>query len=182
VTVSTDGQRLQLGTSIFEVLHTPGHALHHHVLHDLDARAVFTGDTFGLSYRSTDTARGAFAVPTTTPTQFDPDQLVMSIRRIAELEPAACFLTHFGRVTAVARLARSLETQVTRFAEIAQARSGTAEPEQWIRADVAELWGRLLAEHGLEASPAGIEELLGEDLTLNAQGLVSWLERRARTG
>jgi hypothetical protein len=47
---------------------------------------------------------------------------------------------------------------------------------------VAELWGRLLAEHGLETSPAGIEELLGEDLTLNAQGLVSWLERRARTG
>ena len=37
------------------------------------ARGWFTGDTFGLSYREFDTARGAWILPTSTPVQFEPD-------------------------------------------------------------------------------------------------------------
>src|SRR5690606_34156600 len=55
-----DGERIVLGGSVFDVLHTPGHALHHLCLHDRDANVLFTGDTFGISYRTFDTAKGAF--------------------------------------------------------------------------------------------------------------------------
>ena len=40
----------------FECVHTPGHALHHQAIVDHDANSIFTGDTFGLSYREFDTA------------------------------------------------------------------------------------------------------------------------------
>ena len=40
------------------------------------SKLIWPGDTFGLSYRELDTDQGAFGVPTTTPSQFDPAQLV----------------------------------------------------------------------------------------------------------
>ena len=39
----------------------------------LRSRGWFTGDTFGLSYREFDTARGPWLLPTTTPVQFEPE-------------------------------------------------------------------------------------------------------------
>src|SRR5690606_29528478 len=142
-----DGDRLTLGRSEFHVLHTPGHALHHHVLYDVAARAVFTGDTFGLSYRALDTERGPFVVPTTTPTQFDPEQLVASVRRIVALEPEAVYLTHFGRVTGVERLGASLERQIERLVAIARRHAAAPDREGTIRKEMMSMWTELAEEH-----------------------------------
>jgi glyoxylase-like metal-dependent hydrolase (beta-lactamase superfamily II) len=173
-----DGDRLTLGKSELSILHTPGHALHHHVLHDIDARAVFTGDTFGLSYRALDTERGPIALPTTTPTQFDPEQLVASIRRIVALGPEALYLTHYGRVTGAERLGASLETQIGRFVEIAEQHAASEQRDSLIRADLRRLWLELLEEHG--APPSAVDDLLASDLDLDTQGLVAFLERGER--
>lgn len=175
---TADGSRLELGGSPLSVLHTPGHALHHHVLHDIDGRAVFTGDTFGLSYRALDTERGACVLPTTTPTQFDPEQLVTSVRRIAALQPEALYLTHFGRVSEPARLASSLEAQIEHLVQIAQRHAGSSERLAAIRRDLREAWLEILAAHGAPATL--VDGLLAGDLDLNAQGLVAWLERAER--
>ena len=178
VVETADGDRLRLGSSELGVLHTPGHALHHHVLVDPDARAVFTGDTFGLSYRALDTDRGACVLPTTTPTQFDPEQLLSSIRRIAALSPEALYLTHFGRVTDVPRLAASLESQIRAYVHVAERRRRESDRFSSIRGDLRALWLELLREHG--APLAAVDDLLAPDLDLNAQGLVAWLERAER--
>ena len=66
------GERLRLGTREFDIFYTPGHALHHHSLYDRKARAVFTGDVFGVSYRTFDSARGPWSLITTTPTRITP--------------------------------------------------------------------------------------------------------------
>lgn len=175
---TNDGDRLTLGRSEFHVLHTPGHALHHHVLYDVAARAVFTGDTFGLSYRALDTERGPFVVPTTTPTQFDPEQLVASVRRIVALEPEALYLTHFGRVTGAQRLGASLESQIARLVAIARRHAAAPDRESAIRSEMRSTWIELLAEHGTPASV--VDDWLGGDLELNTQGLVAWLQREER--
>ena len=176
---TADGDRLSLGSSRLGVLHTPGHALHHHVLVDDEARAVFTGDTFGLSYRALDTARGACVLPTTTPSQFDPEQLIGSIRRIAALAPEAVYLTHFGRATDVPRLAASLETQIRAYVGVAERHKSASDRFPSIRADLRTLGLELLREHG--APLEAVDELLASDLDLNARGLVAWLERAERT-
>jgi glyoxylase-like metal-dependent hydrolase (beta-lactamase superfamily II) len=173
-----DGDRLELGKSPFGILHTPGHALHHHILHDIDGRAVFTGDTFGLSYRALDTDRGPCALPTTTPSQFDPEQLVSSIRRIVALKPEAAYLTHYGRVTGIDRLAASLETQIAAFVEIARRHAAARDRTSAIRVDLRQYWLELVERHG--APPTAVDDLLVSDLELNAQGLTAWLERGER--
>ena len=64
-------------------LHTEGHAKHHFCIWDAQSENVFTGDTFGLSYREFDTEKGPFLFPTTTPIHFDPDALHRSIDRMS---------------------------------------------------------------------------------------------------
>jgi hypothetical protein len=82
----------------------PGHARHHHCIWDARSAGWFTGDTFGLSYREFDTAKGAWIVPTSTPVQFEPEALRASVLRMAAMEPECLYLTHYSRVTDVPRL------------------------------------------------------------------------------
>lgn len=172
-----DGERVTLGPSELRILHTPGHALHHQVLFDADARAVFSGDTFGVSYRELDSAEGAFVIPTTTPTQFDPEQLRASVRRIAELEPESIYLTHFGRVTGAPRLAAALLEQIERFVELAREHAGAHDRHQRIRGAMRDYVAARAEAHGIADAAVTIEAVLGADLELNTQGLVAWLAR-----
>jgi glyoxylase-like metal-dependent hydrolase (beta-lactamase superfamily II) len=180
ITQSRDLQRLTLGKSEFQILHTPGHALHHHVLHDIDGAAVFTGDTFGLSYRWLDGDQGPCIFPTTTPSQFDPEQLLASVDRILALGAQAVYLTHFGRVTDVARLGASLKAQIRECVAIARRHAATTDRHRAIHDDLRRLSLELAHQHGSALDAAGIEDLLANDLELNTQGLIAWLEREAR--
>src|SRR5688572_24635291 len=121
VMTTQDGQRLNWAGRELEFAHTPGHAMHHHAIVDLTCGNIFTGDTFGLSYRECDTAQGAFVVPTTTPTQFDPEQLIASVRRLAAYHPKALYLMHYGRATDIPRLADLMEQQIREFVAFAHA-------------------------------------------------------------
>lgn len=177
VTITHDGQRLRFAGRELEFVHTPGHALHHQAIVDLAHGNIFTGDTFGLSYRECDTANGAFIVPTTTPTQFDPEQLIASVRRLAAYGPQALFLMHYGRVTEVPRLADSMETQVREFVRMARAHAASPQPATRIRADMRALWFDLAQRHGCTLSEAQLDALFGGDLNLNTQGLIVWLSR-----
>ena len=136
-------------------MHTPGHALHHQAIVDLTHRSIFTGDTFGLSYRELDTEQGAFIVPTTTPTQFDPEQLVASLDRLLGYGPQALYLTHYSRVTEVPRLAELMKLQIHEFVKIARRHRGEADRFQAISADMRALWLELLRRHGCTLTEAG---------------------------
>jgi len=178
VRVTRDGDRLTLAGRVFEILHTPGHALHHQVFVDLAHAGIFTGDTFGLSYRELDSPRGAFIIPTTTPTQFDPQQLIASVDRLLAYSPEAMYLMHFSRVTDVPRLGESLKAQIRELSRIAERCATAPDPTAAIRAAMADLWRNLAARHGCPLSPERVLELLEGDLELNTQGLIAWLARR----
>ncbi|MGH8289268.1 MAG: MBL fold metallo-hydrolase [Steroidobacteraceae bacterium] len=178
VRTTQDGERLSLAGREFEILHTPGHALHHHVFVDRAHSCIFTGDTFGISYRELDSPRGAFIVPTTTPTQFDPEQLIASVDRLLSYSPAAMYLMHFSRVTDVPRLGESLKGQIRELTRIAERCAGTPDRAAAIRTAMANLWRELASRHGCPLPAEGVLTLLEGDLELNTQGLIAWLERR----
>jgi len=182
VIMAGDGEQLSLGGRPFACVHTPGHALHHHCLVDLDHAGIFTGDTFGLSYRELDTEQGAFLVPTTTPSQFDPVQLVASIDRLLGYQPQAMYLMHYSRVTDVPRLGSELKARVRELVDIALRHAEAADPQVAIATDIRASWLRQVRAHGCRLPDAEVLELLGLDIELNAQGLVAWLGRRQRQG
>lgn len=174
-----DGQRLTLGNRTFEFLHTPGHALHHVSIFDRDAGEVFTGDTFGVSYRECDTAAGEFVFPTTTPAQFDPAQLHASISRIEALHPAAAYLTHFGRVGSIERLAAELHSDIDAFVRIAQDAASAQNRVREMRSRVYRHLSERLAAHGFGGGDEARHAMLDGDVVLNTAGLDAWLTRIA---
>lgn len=177
VVLAQDLQRFSLAGREFELIHTPGHALHHYSAVDIAHANVFTGDTFGLSYRELDTANGAFIIPSTTPSQFDPDQLIASVDRVMSYAPQAVYLTHYSRVTDVPRLAQILKEQIRELERLALRHAAAADPKAAIHADMHALWLDLARRHGCTLPQAQLDELLWTDLELNAQGLVAWLKR-----
>lgn len=181
VQVTQDGEQLALAGRVLEFWFTPGHAMHHQAIVDHASHTVFTGDTLGISYREFDTARGAFVLPTTTPTQFDPQQLEASVARVAAWRPRALHLTHYARVIDAERLADDMTTQVREFAAIAQRHAAAADRRERIRADLRALLRERSVAHGCAISEARFDALLDDDLDLNADGLVAWLERLARS-
>jgi len=180
VRVIADGERVSLAGRTLELIHTPGHALHHYAVVDEAHASIFPGDTFGISYRALDTERGAFITPTTPPSQFDPDQLIASIDRMLAYRPESMYLMHFSRVTGVPRLGELLKPQVRELARIARAHAQDPDPAAGIRAAMRELWIELVRRHGCALSDAEIDQVLEGDLALNTQGLMVWLERLGR--
>jgi len=177
-----DGERVMLGGRTLELIHTPGHAQHHYVIVDQAHASIFSGDTFGISYRALDTDQGAFITPSTVPTQFDPEQHLASIDRMLTYRPESVYLMHFSRVTDIPRLGASLKEQIVELARIARAHAGDPDPARGIRTDMLALWRRLARAHGSGLRDSELEHALAGDLTLNTQGLMSWLARSGGHG
>lgn len=182
VVTTSEGQRFELGSRQLEVMHTPGHALHHQVFFDHGSECVFTGDTFGVSYRLFDQGEQAFSVPTTSPSQFDPQQLIDSIRRILARKPRAAFLTHYARIGDLDRVGADLIRMIEGHVRVALANAELPadQARSAIRAGLKEIFETELGSFGCTVDAAAFEHWLGGDLDLNTDGLLAWLARRKR--
>jgi len=171
-----DGECVRLGGRTLLFRDSPGHARHHFCVWDRKTRGWFTGDTFGVSYREMDTALGPFILPTTTPVQFDPPVLKQSIGMLMDAGPDWMYLTHFGRVGDLERLAGDMLTAVDVLVEIAECHRTSATRTADIESDMLE-WLMLAArEHGVALSDGALREVLDGDVRLNTQGLEFWLD------
>lgn len=177
-----DGYVVDLAGRALTCIDSPGHARHHFVVFDPRSNAFFTGDTFGLSYREFDVDGRAFVLPTTSPVQFEPGPLVASIQRMLSYRPSAMYVTHYGRVEEVERLAGELIEQVGEMVAIGQAAHAQAQGARRHALLVDRLGayyvGRAQA-HGVDFGAERTRELLAGDIELNAQGLGIWLDREA---
>ncbi len=180
VVIAEDGHHVDLAGRSLLCLHTPGHARHHLCVWDARSRAWFTGDTFGLSYRELDSARGAFIIPTSSPVQFDPEPLKQSIARMLAYEPQAMFLTHYDRVGDVARLAADLVEQIDAMVQIGHQCDARPDRHRCLVAALTALYLERAQAHGCPLDDAAVTQVLAMDIELNAQGLACWLDRDRR--
>ena len=175
-----DGQTLSLSGRPLQFWHTPGHARHHHCIWDERSAGVFTGDTFGLSYREFDTPRGAWLMPSTTPVQFEPEALRASIARLLALGPRRLYLTHYSAVEEPARLAPMLLDQLDAMLAQALSLPADAHREATMIERFTDIHLASLREQGVAMAAQRVSELLALDIKLNAQGMTVWLDRRQR--
>ena len=161
----------------FTVLDTPGHARHHMSIVDSATGHIFAGDTFGLSYRELDQDGRQFIMPTSSPVQFDPVAEHKTLDLLMSHKPDAIYVTHYGQLRDVARLAEDMHRQVDALAEIGR-RFGEPGPDRHKRIKDAVIGmvfdeGRL---HGWRHSRATVMDVLELDIELNAQGLATWID------
>ena len=184
VVESHDEMVIHVGTRPLRLIDTPGHARHHHCIWDERSRGWFTGDTFGISYREFDSAAGPWLFPSTTPVQFEPAALRSSVARLLDAAPQALYLTHFGRVDQVGRVAAQFLAALDAFEQggvAAQARHPGDAPacEAALRTLVDTTLLTAARDAGATVPDDVARALLATDITLNAQGLQVWLSRAA---
>lgn len=177
-----DGAVLDLGGRELLCIDLPGHARHHIGLVDKKGGGIFTGDTFGLSYRELDLHQGdqakPFVFPTTTPVQFDPAAMHASIDRLLSYRLPYMFLTHYSRVHDVERLGADLHRLLD--AHVALVRNSLEKGEARQAALVAGINGLLQDEaerYGWTLPFDQVKELFALDVELNAQGLAYWADQ-----
>lgn len=180
IRIVQDGDRLELAGRTLEFLHTEGHARHHYCIVDHGSGAIFSGDTFGLSYRDLDTEQGEFIFPSTTPVDFNPAAAVSSVERLMERNPEAIYLTHYSRVTDLRRLANDLEQDIRAYADLARGVSGIEDPVSALEQGLRDYMYQRMDRHGCNPDSAWREKIIGDDIRLNAMGLKVWLARQSR--
>ncbi len=175
-----DEQTLAWGRRNMTFLHTRGHANHHFCIHDDSTGGVFTGDAFGLCYPALQT-RGTYIFPSTSPTDFHPDEARRSVRRIAACADHV-HATHFGRVQDVAGAAGQLLDHLD-FAEAlrdAAAASDASDDElaAWCAPRIEARFVHEFKSRGL-ALDQPARDIVGLDMDLNGQG-IAWAARKLR--
>jgi glyoxylase-like metal-dependent hydrolase (beta-lactamase superfamily II) len=177
ITQAPDDTLIELNGRPLRLLDTPGHARHHYCIYDADSESIFTGDTFGVSYREFDVNGLEFVFPTTSPVQFDPEAAHTSIDRLMALHPKQAFLTHYGCIRNLSHHASQMHTLIDDFVEIAQQTVGIQEQHSVIVKSLQNLLWKYLTNHQCTLTQEAALSLLQTDITLNAQGLVIWLEQ-----
>lgn len=175
VVTSHDGMTVQLAGRTLTLLDTPGHAKHHHCIWDERSKSFFTGDTFGLSYREFDTARGPWLLPTTTPVHFDPPVLKASVQRLLSYQPESMFLTHYGRVQDVAALGATLLEQIDELVQLALPLRDAPDRHAQLKHALSATYLKRVHAHGCTLADDEVLHLLANDIELNAQGIAVWL-------
>lgn len=175
-----DGDEIDFNGRPLRFLDTPGHARHHFCVVDEAGDGIFSGDTFGLSYRWFDTARGPFVLPTTTPVQFDPEALHASIDRLMAEGLGSMYLTHYSRVGDLPRLQGDMHDLIDRYVAMARAHADDGDSRHEILCEeMMQLMMMRLRDHGCALPEERIRDLLGPDVDLNVQGLGVWLDNAA---
>jgi len=188
IDVAEDGQWFELNGRPLQTVFTEGHAKHHYVLNDPTSRGVFTGDSFGVSYRETDTANGAIILPTTTPIDFDPDEAHKSVDRIMACEPDYVYVTHYSRVDDLQRLAADMHQGIDDYVAIALQAERTNDAaggdlndrQQALEEKMFDYMYDRLARHGFKGDREMLMSIMKVDVVLNSQGLNVWLNRRKK--
>ena len=180
VVVANDNDWIDFSGRQMQTLFTEGHARHHYCLNDPASRGVFTGDNFGVSYRELDTIRGEFIYPTSTPASFDPVEAHKSVDRIMACNPEQLYLTHYSRVRNLDRLTADMHAGIDAYARMALNCRDAKNRAEALEAAMYDYLSTRLLEHGFEGDSEAIRSVVEVDVTLNAAGLVAWLDRLDR--
>ncbi|MCS7204981.1 MAG: MBL fold metallo-hydrolase [Leptospiraceae bacterium] len=183
VQVIEDGEEITFGSRKLKFLHTKGHANHHFVIYDSKTNGVFSGDSFGLAYPALQ-EKGLFIVPTTTPTDFDPQEAYLSIDKILETKCDKVFLTHYGMIQDLENAKNQLKEGLKFSEELldwcVKSNKSQEEQHQQVKNELMEYFRTKLKQLGMMET----EErrfLFEMDAELNAMGIVYAAQRKKKT-
>lgn len=169
-----DGDRIDLGGRVLEVLDTPGHASHHVALVDGATGAVFAGDALGIHLPDLPVLR-----PATPPPDFDLERSLASIERIRSRARGSFVLfSHFGPVHEVERVCDLAARRTRSWAEtVRDALRHTGDVEEIVALLEAE--ARRDVETGAEAELDLDRFEILSSIRMNALGIIRYWRKRA---
>ena len=175
-----DGETISLGNRELTFIDSPGHASHHHCIIDKDTNSIFTGDTLGIAYQALRDPDHAFVMPTTTPVQFNPDALHLSIDKVMSYQPEWLYYTHYSALKPSTQNIAGLHEQIDDYVMLTQ-QIAESDADDFAAKLGVELHQYLIRRAKNELSSVSqetIEHWTKMDALLNAQGLAFWWQHR----
>ncbi|MBD3106905.1 MBL fold metallo-hydrolase [Bacillus sp. AGMB 02131] len=176
-----DGEKLKLSDRTFTFYHTPGHANHHIAIHDSETNGLFTGDTAGIYYRELDDENFNLVMPSTSPSQFDPEAMLKSLQLFSDLQAQSIFFGHYGQHDHPEEVFKQVRYWLPIF--IAEAEKAMAKPlsfEERVQETTDSLMTictDFLLSKGLTKEHP-VFEILSLDLSVSSMGLIDYLTKK----
>ena len=178
-----DGVELQWMDMALRFIHTRGHANHHFCILVQDGgapTAIFTGDAFGLAYPALRES-GIFIFPSTSPTDFDPEQAILSVEKIRDSGAPVAYPTHFGPVREIADASRQMIEELqfsgALLNQAIQASEADSDLDSYCETRIRKHMSEVFARRGMSWNEQA-RELLDLDLKLNAAGIAHVARKR----
>ena len=177
VTEADDNFILDFDGRELRFIDTPGHARHHFCIWDKTTKTMFTGDTFGISYRDLDHQDDVYILPSTSPVQFDPEALTKSINQIMDFKPERVCLTHFSAIKPTKKAVNKLIESVHFVSNLAIKHADKNDAESIIYNNMMDYFLKGLNEIGFQNNDVA-RDRLSLDVQINTQGLIYWQKNR----
>lgn len=176
--IITKADRETLEIDVDRVLtfyNTPGHAKHHFSIHDNQTNSMFTGDTLGILYPISMTNGTELILPSTSPNQFNPNDMLASMKRIRDLNVETIYFGHYGKSDYPDHVYHQLSQWLNRYLRISEAII-SAHPQRddntQAEAIAEALFNRVEVESDI--SDPNVFDYIKFDLNICAQGIVDY--------
>jgi glyoxylase-like metal-dependent hydrolase (beta-lactamase superfamily II) len=113
LTTLDEGDEIEIGSRLLNVLYSPGHAVHHIAFHDVVRRELFSGDAAGVRLEGL-----AFVRPPTPPPDLNLATWASTLARFTALNVTRLFVAHFGPAADVEPHLRQLEERLRGWGEL----------------------------------------------------------------
>jgi glyoxylase-like metal-dependent hydrolase (beta-lactamase superfamily II) len=182
IMIAEDGMELTIDEGrTLTFYDSPGHAYHHYAVYDPVSKGIFTGDSAGMSAPPLQEAYGFdFYVPSSSPVQFDPEAMVATLRRFAELDVEQLFITHYGRHGNAKRIIAENIERAQSFARITEEAYRENPTWEHIAEKLREYFHQELTRLGVrEGDP--LLHWFEFDIEIDSKGLFHYIETKTRS-
>ncbi|MCT2536912.1 MBL fold metallo-hydrolase [Aquibacillus koreensis] len=184
IITKNDGETLKVGENrTLTFFDTPGHAKHHFSIYDSLSNGIFTGDTLGILYPPTETHDFELVLPSTSPNQFDPEDMLLSLDRVEDLGVDSIFFGHYGKAQNPESVYEQIKFWLPKFVEIGEkeydltANLPFEEKAKSVEAKLYQMISEFLEEKGVPSSDH-VHQHIKVDLAICAQGIVDYLQKK----
>ncbi|MCW9129872.1 MBL fold metallo-hydrolase [Bacillus paramycoides] len=162
---------------------TPGHAKHHISIHDSLTNGIFTGDTIGIYYRELADLDVELYLPSTSPSQFQPDAMIASKNHIQSMNVDTIYFGHYGASSNVTEVYNQLELWLPIFFEtgkdVFEKNKDFDEATKTLHSLLMEKVSSHLTKLDVPSNHS-IYNILHLDLEISAMGIIDYLTKQAK--
>ncbi|MFG6150581.1 MBL fold metallo-hydrolase [Halobacillus sp. B23F22_1] len=178
--VKEDGDILEISSDCsLKFFDTPGHANHHLGIYDPVSNGIFTGDTAGIRYHQTMDHGVTFYLPSTSPNQFDPEEMKQSIQRFRDLKVDHIYFGHFGKTDEPEAAFNQVLEWIPKFIEAGEDALAAGEGIEGVKNRLYEKVNAYLRELQIPDDHP-VYEVIQLDVEVCAMGLYDYLRKKER--
>lgn len=169
--------RVSMGDADFVFYDTPGHARHHISIYDEASNSMFVGDTTGVNFPVITKAGYDLVLPSTSPNQYDPDEMEASIAFYESLALDCIFLGHYSKVEPPTTAYTQVRFWTPIFLSLTKKALAEA-PEAPVDRLVELLLEKIAEDAAANGYIGELQQHILNDVVVSSQGLIHYFSKK----